>query len=105
MENRVKYLELEQLNFMSDTSEVTLIGKVINGTLSYLSEFRVDSLLINKIINKIQAQNPDDEIGELLNCETLPNGDCFYSMNFEGKTSFLELNELTQVNKCIQIRA
>ena len=105
MENRVKYLELQKLAFMTDSNEICIKGDVINGLLSYPSEFRVDSSQINRILNKIQAQNPDEEIGELLISEKLPNGDLYYSMNFEGKTAIIELHELEQVHRCIQIRA
>jgi hypothetical protein len=105
MENRVKYLELEKMHFMSDTTEICIIGKVVQGALSYLSELRVDSSLINRILNKIQAQNPNLEIGELLQSEQLANGDCYYEMNFEGMSAMIEFHEFDQVHKYIQIRA
>ncbi len=105
MENRIKYLELQKLAFMSDSNEIYIKGDVMNGLLSYPSEFRVDNSQINRILNKIQAQNPNDEIGELLMSEKLPNGDLYYSMNFDGKSALIELYELEQVHRCIQIRA
>jgi hypothetical protein len=105
MESQTKFLELAKLSFMSDTHEMTIIGRVINGTLSYLSEIRIDSSLVNRILNKIQAQNPETEIGELLVCEQLPNGDQFYEMNFEGMTAIIEMQDIEQVSKYIQIRA
>lgn len=105
MENRVNYLELGRMHFMSDTTEICIIGKVIQGNLSYLSEFRVDNSLINRILNRIQAQNPEKEIGELLKTEALANGDRYFEMNFDGVKAIIELHELDSMNKCIQIRA
>lgn len=105
MDRNLNLLRLEKINFVTDAREMTLIGQVISGLLTYPTEIKVAISEINKLINKIQRQHPETDINEFLETEQLPNGDVYYEMDFSALDTHLEFSELEQAYSFVQIRA
>ena len=81
MENLGKQIAVSQLEFSNQSEEVILKGQLINQNLSYQSTFIVGISMLNILLNNLQKSNPDLDVQELIEVESLPNGELNYLLN------------------------
>ena len=105
MENLGKQIAVSQLEFSNQSEEVILKGQLINQTLSYQSTFIVGISMLNVLLNNLQKSNPDFDVQELIEVESLPNGELNYILNAEEISNILPAWLIESEKTFKQIRA
>jgi len=105
MENTGKQIAVSELEFSNQSQEVILKGQLINQNFSYQSTFIVDISMLNVLLNNLQKSNPDLDVQELIEVETLPNGELIYSLNVEDISNILPAWIIESEKTYKQIRA
>lgn len=105
MENLGKQIAVSQLEFSNQSEEVILKGQLINQNLSYQSTFIVGISMLNVLLNNLQKSNPDLDVQELIEVESLPNGELNYMMNVEEISNILPAWLIESEKTYKQIRA
>lgn len=105
MENFGKQIAVSQLEFSNQSEEVILKGQLINQNLSYQSTFIVGISMLNVLLNNLQKSNPDLDIQELIEVESLPNGELNYLLNVEQISNILPAWLIESEKTYKQIRA
>jgi hypothetical protein len=105
MENLGKQIAVSQLEFSNQSEEVILKGQLINQNLSYQSTFIVGISMLNVLLNNLQKSNPDLDVQELIEIESLPNGELNYLMNVEEISNILPAWLIESEKTYKQIRA
>lgn len=105
MENFGKQIAVSQLEFSNQSEEVILKGQLINQNLSYQSTFIVGISMLNVLLNNLQKSNPDLDVQELIEVESLPNGELNYLLNVEQISNILPAWLIESEKTYKQIRA
>ncbi|MCF8416717.1 MAG: hypothetical protein K9G40_10775 [Crocinitomicaceae bacterium] len=105
MENLGKQIAVSQLEFSNQSEEVILKGQLINQNLSYQSTFIVGISMLNVLLNNLQKSNPDLDVQELIEVESLPNGELNYLLNVEEISNILPAWIIESEKTYKQIRA
>jgi glycyl-tRNA synthetase alpha subunit len=105
MENLGKQIAVSQLEFSNQSEEVILKGQLINQNLSYQSTFIVGISMLNVLLNNLQKSNPDLDVQELIEVESLPNGELNYLLNVEQISNILPAWLIESEKTYKQIRA
>lgn len=105
MENLGKQIAVSQLEFSNQSEEVILKGQLINQNLSYQSTFIVGISMLNVLLNNLQKSNPDLDVQELIEVESLPNGELNYLLNLEEISNILPAWIIESEKTYKQIRA
>jgi hypothetical protein len=105
MENLGKQIAVSQLEFSNQSEEVILKGQLINQNLSYQSTFIVGISMLNILLNNLQKSNPDLDVQELIEVESLPNGELNYLLNVEEISNILPAWIIESEKTYKQIRA
>ena len=105
MENLGKQIAVSQLEFSNQSEEVILKGQLINQNLSYQSTFIVGISMLNVLLNNLQKSNPDLDVQELIEVESLPNGELNYLLNLEEISNILPAWIIESEKSYKQIRA
>ena len=105
MENLGKQIAVSQLEFSNQSEEVILKGQLINQNLSYQSTFIVGISMLNVLLNNLQKSNPDVDVQELIEVESLPNGELNYLLNVEEISNILPAWIIESEKTYKQIRA
>jgi hypothetical protein len=103
MENLGKLIAVNQLEFSNQ--EVILKGQLINQNLSYQSTFIVGISMLNVLLNNLQKSNPDLDVQDLIEVESLPNGELNYLLNVEEISNILPAWIIESAKTYKQIRA
>jgi glycyl-tRNA synthetase alpha subunit len=105
MENLGKLIAVNQLEFSNQSEEVILKGQLINQNLSYQSTFIVGISMLNVLLNNLQKSNPDLDVQDLIEVESLPNGELNYLLNVEEISNILPAWIIESAKTYKQIRA
>jgi hypothetical protein len=105
MENLGKQIAVSQLEFSNQSAEVILKGQLINQNLSYQSTFIVGISMLNVLLNNLQKSNPDLDVQELIEIESLPNGELNYLLNVEQISNIIPAWLIESEKTYKQIRA
>jgi hypothetical protein len=105
MENLGKLIAVNQLEFSNQSEEVILKGQLINQNLSYQSTFIVGISMLNVLLNNLQKSNPDLDVQDLIEVESLPNGEINYLLNVEEISNILPAWIIESAKTYKQIRA
>lgn len=105
MDNLGKQIAVSQLEFSNQSDEVILKGQLINQNLSYQSTFIVGISMLNVLLNNLQKSNPDLDVQELIEVESLPNGELNYQLNVEQISNILPAWLIESEKTYKQIRA
>jgi|688.fasta_scaffold223402_2 glycyl-tRNA synthetase alpha subunit len=105
MENLGKQIAVNQLEFSNQSEEVILKGQLINQNLSYQSTFIVGISMLNVLLNNLQKSNPDLDVQDLIEVESLPNGELNYLLNVEEISNILPAWIIESAKTYKQIRA
>jgi hypothetical protein len=105
MENLGKLIAVNQLEFSNQSEEVILKGQLINQNLSYQSTFIVGISMLNVLLNNLQKANPDLDVQDLIEVESLPNGELNYLLNVEEISNILPAWIIESAKTYKQIRA
>jgi glycyl-tRNA synthetase alpha subunit len=105
MENLGKLIAVSQLEFSNQSEEVILKGQLINQNLSYQSTFIVGISMLNVLLNNLQKSNPDLDVQDLIEVESLPNGELNYLLNVEEISNILPAWIIESAKTYKQIRA
>jgi hypothetical protein len=105
MENLGKQIAVNQLEFSNQSEEVILKGQLINQNLSYQSTFIVGISMLNVLLNNLQKANPDLDVQDLIEVESLPNGELNYLLNVEEISNILPAWIIESAKTYKQIRA
>jgi hypothetical protein len=105
MDNLGKQIAVSQLEFSNQSEEVILKGQMINQNLSYQSTFIVGISMLNVLLNNLQKSNPDLDVQELIEIESLPNGELNYLLNVEEISNILPAWLIESEKTFKQIRA
>ena len=93
------------MEFSNQSEEVILKGQLINQNLSYQSTFIVGISMLNILLNNLQKSNPDLDVQELIEVESLPNGELNYLLNVEEISNILPAWIIESEKTYKQIRA
>ena len=105
MKNYSKFFQIEEISFMGGADEMSIKGAAIHDNLNFETEIRIESALINCILNGLQKQNPDTIITDLVENEVLPNGDSFFSIHTKDLHNILPMDLFSNSTRYRQIRA
>lgn len=105
MENLGKQIAVSQLEFSNQSEDVILKGQLINQNLSYQSTFIVGISMLNVLLNNLQKSNPDLDVQDLIEIESLPNGELNYLLNVEEISNILPAWLIESEKTYKQIRA
>lgn len=72
---------LAEIAILSFANEITMRGKVTKNNLCYESQITINSHQLNKVINELQKQNPDEDISGSFQTESDGYGNTIYFFN------------------------
>lgn len=105
MSTYIEQLEIQEIYFESTDNQVLVKGTLYKEHLNYPTQLVVNQSDLNKIVNALQAINPDVSIFDAFEVDRLYNGSNAYTLSAEKNDSLaFQINNLI-FNDLIQIRA
>lgn len=105
MKNSSKLFQIEEISFMGGADEMSIKGTAIHDNLNFETEIRIESAMINLILNGLQKQNPDMIIADMVESEVLPNGDSYFCIQTKDLQNILPVDLFSNSARYRQIRA
>lgn len=101
-----RIMEIKEVLFESNDTEILLKGEVKKGHMSFSTEIIINHTQLNKLISELIKINQYFDLSKLFKTEKMYNGETLYSANFSHIFSNeIDLN-LLQINTPLrQIRA
>jgi hypothetical protein len=97
---------LKEIAILSFANEIIMRGKITKNNLSYESQISINSHQLNKVINELQKQNPEDDISGSFRTETDGYGNVIYFLNVtELSENSIDLDRFVIWSESMQIRA
>jgi hypothetical protein len=98
-------INIKGIYFLSSSQEVSIVGTVEQGILSYPSEIITDYSGLNLVMNQLQQLNPDMEVHNLL--ESMKNGATrYYELNTKSlKQTSIETSFISKAKPYRELRA
>ncbi len=106
MKTLIESIKINTISFESGDTNVYVNAILSKEKLSYPSDLIISYTDLNVIINKLQQQNPDEDISTFFDEEKMYDGSTYYKLNSSkySNTNF-QVNYLEFTNKVKQIRA
>ena len=106
MKEQGSVLAIKSILFESNDPEVLIKGKISKGVMNYDTELIITHSQLNIIFNKLQKQNSDIMVGDLLKTEKMYNDELLYSADFSNLSfNDIYLNAIQGNQPLKQIRA
>lgn len=101
-----RIMEIKEVLFESNDTEILLKGEIKKGHMSFSTEIIINHTQLNKLISELIKINQFFDLTKLFKTEKMYNGETLYSANFSNIFSNkIDLN-LLQINTPLrQIRA
>jgi len=99
-------VEIQKIEFQTSCNEVSVIGIVTKGNLSYSNEIILNFSDLNRLINKIQKITKIGDLFSYFKSTKLEDGvDLYYLANQKDKEIEIPLDEMEDFKPLRQIRA
>ena len=106
MKTLIESIKINTISFESGDKNVYVNATLSTGNLNYPSDLVISNTDINLIINKLQQQNPDEDISTFFDEEKMYDGSIFYKLNSSKYTTTnFYVNQLEFSQQIKQIRA
>lgn len=106
MEATSTILNLQQIIFESNDSEVLMKGMTVKGVMQFESEWIISQTQLNMVLNLLQRQNEDTSVHDCITSEPMYNGESIYSGDFaELPNAMIDMDSISTSVPMKQIRA
>lgn len=105
MKTMTELFQIEKVKFNNFSDEFSLIGTYSQDNLSYDTELRLHQSSLNHLMNQLQKLNVQVEIGELIESESLPNGEIHFIIDLTELNSVVPFYSIVSNREYKQIRA